>query len=283
VYEILTFLVSDRNWLALKASQKTIDRDALALAVWEHLETEHAAAIEAQYQSLEYHRRLLFDWLLGRYDLRRARLAAGAGRWAQQAHWFLLAGVLATFVLYRSGLFGRHPTPWAAAACLALYGAVVAVLGVAFRARLADRAEALTLALHSLVPRLAGAGAVGLVILASSQDLLRVVASTRPWWLAGLILAGYGYLLLEMARRVHPLPPPCRLALHGLDVAATALAHATALALLAEGGLRKVLAGGEGSYGPFSWSQSAAVAVFVFTIGLVVNLIWAEKPVTEPL
>ncbi len=136
------------------------------------------------------------------------------------------------------------------------------------------------IATHSLIPRLAGAGAVGLVILASSQDLLNVVVTTQPWWLIGLLLTGYSYLLLEMARRVHPLPLLRRLALHALDIAATALSHSMALALLAEGALRRVLDGTGGSYG---WSAAASVVVFVFSIGLVVNLIWAEQPVTEPL
>ncbi len=283
LYEILSFLVGDRNWRALKASQKSIDRDELALKVWSHLEAEHQAAIEQQYQSLEYHRRLLFDWLLGRYDLRRARRAVAKGGWAANAHLVLAVAMLSAFVLHHANAFGDHRTLGAIVLCAVFYGGVAAALTASFRAKLGSAPEALAVALHSLVPRLAGAGAVGLVILASSGELLRVVVSTRPWWLVGLVLAGYAYLLLEMARRVHPFPPPRRLALHGLDVAATALAHSTALALLAEGSLRKVLAGGEGSHGPFSWSQSAAVAVFVFTIGLVVNLIWAEKPVTEPL
>ncbi len=284
LYAIFSFLLDDDNWLALKKSQKKLDRHALATRLWQHLESgDHRALIEQTYQSLEYHRRLLFDWLLGRYDLRRARRAVGKAGWAPSAHLFLCTAMLAAFALHHANALSRHPTLWAVVLCVAVYGFVTAALTADFRAKLGSVPEALAVALHSLVPRLAGAGAVGLVILASSEELLRVVVGTRPSWLLGLLLAGYAYLLLEMARRIHPFPPPRRLLLLGLDVAATALAHALALALLAEGSLRKVLAGGEGSHGPFTCWQSAAVAVFIFTIGLVVNLIWAEKPVTEPL
>jgi hypothetical protein len=156
---------------------------------------------------------------------------------------------------------------------------VLGGLARSFRGKLSDRLEALATAVHSLIPRLAGAGAVGLVILASSQELLSAVLLTQPWWLIGLLLAGYGYLLLEMARRVHPLPRLRRLALHAFDISTTALAHSLTLVLLAEGVLRKAL----GGRAVFGWSEAASAVVFVFSIGLVVNLIWAEQPVTEPL
>lgn len=287
LYERFKFLVHDKKgrskWQALRAEDHALDRDDLVVRVWKELETAHQQAIVDEYHSLEYHRHWLFEWLLGRYDIRRSRRVVGGGAWDQNAHFLLLAAILGAFSLRRFEGLDPHQTLFALLLCGVAYLLTLTWLTRTFHPQLSDRLEALTLATHSLVPRLAGASAVGLVILASSQELLNVVVSTNWWWLPCLFLAGYGYLLLEMARRVHPLPRLRRLALHGADIAATALAHSMTLTLLAEGALRKVLDDTGGSHGPLSWSQSLSVVVFVFTIGLVVNLIWTEQPVTEPL
>lgn len=287
LYSRFKFLVHDKKgralWQALHADAPGLDRNDLVLRVWNELATTHPEAITEQYHSLAYHRHWLFEWLLRRYDVRRSREVVAGGSWQHNAHLLLLAAVAGAFALRRLEGLGSQQTLGALLLCGAAYVVVLAWLTHTFHPRLSDRLEALTLATHSLVPRLAGASAVGLVILTSSQELLKVVVATNWWWLPCLLLAGYGYLLLEMARRVHPLPRLRRLALHGFDVAATALAHSMTLTLLAEGALRKVLLNDGGSYGPLTWCQSLSVVVFVFTIGLVVNLIWTEQPVTEPL
>jgi hypothetical protein len=285
LYALLRFIVNDRQgrnmWQALR-SEKELDRDKLVVFVWE--EVEKRPEIEEKYHSFEYHRLWLFEWFLRRYDIRRAREVVGGGAsWAQRAHFVLLLAVLATFVLRLSVWRTSHQTHWALLFCGFAYSMVLIALARSFRDKLPDKLEAFAVATHSLIPRLAGAGAVGLVILAASQELLKVVINTNWWWLVALLLAGYGYLLLEMARRIHPMPRWARLRPHGFDVACTALAHSTTLALLAEGALRKVLSNDGRSHPPLEWSQLLSIAVFVFTIGLVVNLIWAEQPVTEPL
>ena len=281
LYAFFRFLVDDSmspKWQALREDKK-LDRDDLVVRVWRELETTHQTEVKNQYHSLEYHRLWLFDWLLRRYDIRRAREVVGGGKWwVQNAHLFLLGGVVAVLALRQLEWLGADKTWGALLFCGFAYAAVLVVLAIAFSP---DGFEAFAMATHSLIPRLAGAGAVGLVILASSGELLTAVLDTKPWWLLGLLIAGYGYLLLEMARRIHPLPRARRLILHGFDVATTAFAHSMTLALLAEGGLRRVLADPAGK--PFSLWQSLSVVVFVFSIGLVVNLIWAEQPVTEPL
>lgn len=289
-YALFKLLVQEKEgrlrWQALKEQtrNKHWDTDAEVLKLWKELDREPPSEeFPSSHWSVIYHRLWLFDWLLRRYDIRRAREVAGGGKWAWHAHLLLLAAVVVVFVLRRKEWLGADKTWGALLFCGLAYGAVLAGLALSFKLRkkLPDGLEAFAVATHSLIPRLAGAGAVGLVILASSQELLRVVIDTKWWWLIGLVFAGYIYLLLEMARRIHPMPRPGRLVLHGFDVATTALAHSMTLALLAEGGLRRVLADPSGS--GFSLWQSLSVVVFVFTIGLVVNLIWAEQPVTEPL
>jgi hypothetical protein len=267
------------RWQGLRSRDETLDRDAEAVRVWSELETTHGAVIEKQYHSLEYHRLWLSDWLLRRYNLRQARkVVGGEGRWARNAHFFLLTVILMIYALRHLGFLGAHQTQWTLLLCAVAYAAMLILLTGSFRKKLPDR-EAFAVATQSLIPRLAGAAAVGLLFLFSSSDLIPVLLTTKPWWLLALLIAVYGYLLLEMSRRVHPLPRLRRLALHALDISATALAHSLTLTLLAEGALRKLLH----DRGPFGWRESLSLVVFVFSIGLVVNLIWAEQPITEPL
>lgn len=278
---------NDALWQALKEKLPQLDRDEVVLRLWTHLERNHRQTVELEAVSLPYHRLWLFTWFLGRYDLRRARRAAGGGAgggaWAANLHLLLLVAVAGLFAVRQLGCLTGVPTRLSAAILAALYGLAVLALAARFRGKLAGGLpEALALALNSLVPRLAAAGVVGAVILASSQELLVLIAYRVPWgWLAAVLAAAYGYILLEMARRIHPLPGCGRLLLHGLDLWATALAHSLALALVAEVPLARVLDPG-GTAG-FGLAGSASVAVFIFVIGLVVNLIWAEQPVTEPL
>ncbi len=307
-YALLKLLVQENGglrWQALKEwslkerTEKARDRkepslwdaDAQVLKLWQELEGDFVREGSAEISELArhrwsvvYHRHWLFDWFLSRYDIRRARQVLGGGAWSRNAHALLAAAILVVLFFHLAGRLEPLPALSSVSLSLLIYSLVVAALGAGFRARVSDWPEAIALALHSLIPRLAGAGAVGLVILASSQELLRAVVETGWWWLVGLLLAGYGYLLLEMARRVYPSPPLPRLLCHGADIAATALAHSMTLALLAEGGLRRVLKNEPGEIAdPFSCWELFSVVVFVFTIGLVVNLIWAEQPVTEPL
>jgi hypothetical protein len=289
-YALFKLLVQEKEgrlrWQALKEHEpgKFWDTDSQVVDLWKKVEADCPEKdLAAGHWSVIYHRVWLFEWLLRRYDVRRARSVVGGGRWAANAHLFVLAAVVAVFVVRCVGWFGAYQTQWAALLTAVAYAAALAGLTKVFHNRLPDRLEALAVATHSLIPRLAGAGAVGLLFVASSEELLPVILSTKWWWLLGLLAASYGYLLLEMARRIHPLPRLPRLLLHGADLAATGLTHSLALTLLAEGALRKVLAGNGGSYPPLGWRESVSVVVFVFSIGLVVNLIWAEQPVTEPL
>lgn len=285
LYGLFKLLSNDEKgraaWHRLATEDPRLDRDQVVLDLWNVLETydpQHAQRIGS---SAAYHRAWLFDLFLGHYDLRRSSRTAGAGGWLVNFPVGLLVTVGALFILRRMPQTVTIPA-WAwVLAVAAVYAAIVVPLAIQFRRRLSSGAEATILALQSLVPRLAGAAAVGLVILASSEELLELVIEVRWPWLLLPLLGGFLYLVIEMARRVHPLPPLRRLALHGLDVWLIGLCHALALTLVAERGLRKIL--DAGGVGPFAWQAALSVTVFLFAIGLIVNLIWAEQPITEPL
>jgi hypothetical protein len=289
LHGLFKFIVAEptgeAKWQELRTKNKALDRDSLVVHVWNKLDSpQYREAIEKQYHSLEYHRLWLFDWLLRRYDVRNARKIVGGKSWAAaNAHLLVLAAVLAVFAVRRLRWLGAHQTQGAALLCAAVYSAALAGLAWSFKPKLPDRLEAFTAATHSLIPRLAGASVVGLLFLASSLEIVPALLGTHWLWLLGVLAASYGYLLLEMARRIHPLPRLRRLLGFGADVAATALAHSITLILLAEGVLIRMLPGGTDRHSPLSTVEAFSLVVFVFSIGLVVNVIWAEQPVTEPL
>jgi hypothetical protein len=293
LYGLLKFHSDDtkcwRHWQALaESADPRRDRDAAVLSLWRLLEgdPQGQAYVRGTFQSLTYHRHRLFDWFLGRYDLRRGRAVWKEGIAVSNAHLLLLVSVGAIAALrlwlWTSSGVAREPIlrrPQVVLTAVA-YALVAGLLGKSLRCSTAGVSEAVAVAVQSLVPRLAGAAAVGVLLLASSRDLLQfVVSGASAARVALLVGASYVYLLLEMSRRIHPLPGLWRLLLLGLDVSATAFAHGLALTLVAEPGLQSIL-GDQGAWGPW---RMLNVTAFLSTIGLVVNLIWAEQPVTQPL
>lgn len=268
-------------WHRLATEVPRLDRDQVVLDLWNVLEMDDPQHAERIGSSAAYHRAWLFDLFLRHYDVRRSLRTAGAGGWLVYFPSFLLAAVGVLFILRRIPQTVTIPAwAWVLGVTM-VYAVIVVPMAVQFRRRLSSGAEATVLALQSLLPRLAGAAAVGLVILASSEELLKLVIGVHWRWLLLPLVGGFLYLVLEMARRVHPLPRLRRLALQGLDIWLVGLCHALALTLVAERGLKKIL--DADSVGPFAWEAAMSVTVFLFAIGLIVNLIWAEQPITEPL
>lgn len=285
LYGLFKFLSNDEKgravWHRLATEDPRLDRDQVVLDLWNVLQTYDPQHAEKIGSSTTYHRAWLFDLFLGHYDVRRSLRTAGAGGWSANFPIFLLVTVGALFILRRMPYTMTIPAwAWVLGVAMA-YAAIVVPLALQFRRRLSSGVEATVLALQSLLPRLAGAAAVGLVILASSEELLELVIGVGWPWLLLPLIGGFLYLVLEMARRVHPLPRLRRLALHGLDIWVTGLCHALALTLVTERGLRTILQ--PASVGPFAPEAALSVTVFLFAIGLIVNLIWAEQPITEPL
>lgn len=276
------------RWETLRENTRDLDRDEIVLRLWQILDQHHGAEVENRVGSRAHLRMWLFEWFSSRrYDLRRARRALGAGASLCWTHVFLALCVFGVLTLRREGYLSAGVSQLSTLGVGIAYAVAIVAQAACFRTGLTRGADAVIAAVQSLVPRLAGASAVGLVVLASSEELLNFVAGIGkrpfwPLWLAGLLLGGYGYLLLEMGRRVQPLPRLRRLAFHGFDIMITALIHSVALALVAEGSLVRILHAPNGGP-PFTWSQSLSVVVFIVTIGLIINLIWAEKPMTEPL
>jgi hypothetical protein len=294
-YGLLKLLSDDErsrpHWAALQELEDArLSRPGVVLSLWKFFETDQGRSYIARFQrSVRYHREVLFDWFLYRYDLGSARrILLGREHFLiGHIHFLVLAFMVGIAALYlkRPLLFspsgwGQHKLALGLVALVYFLAAGVQVL--VFPKESASRLQRWAFAAQTLVPRLAAGSLVGLVALASSEELLRyVISGASPWRLGVVLVAALAYLSLEIVRRVHPMPPPRQLARLVAGAFITALAHAIAIAVCAERALRSI------PRPPLAEAmtciQLANVAAFLLAIGLIVNLIWAEEPVTQPL
>lgn len=295
-YGLLKLLSDDRRsraiWAALVEQGRTApERPRAVLGLWRLFETREGGHdyLKQWHRSLAYHRRYFFDWFLTRYELARARavLAKCGSSLVGRIHFLLLgamlllAGASTSWPVLAPPFLGDWRSRVSLLAVAAVYALAAGAQVLCFHGSPLTRTERWIRAGQSLVPRLGAASVVGLVILASSEELFGFVLWGASWWRTGVLLAAsFVYLLLEMSHRIQPLPGPRRLVRLSLDVLATALAHGLAIGLCAERALRSIPATVPP---PLNFLQLVNVAAFLLAIGLIVNLIWAEEPVTQPL
>ena len=285
-YELLRFLASNDSglkWQAVIAMDREIDRDACIQTLWELVRND--PRLEAQRHSAEYHRWYFFRWFLERYDLARARtvwtkesLGRGLAGSIRYCQYILLLAVVGLAALLTPAAFGWFVVG-SMVASLIVCGVVLQWLGF----RQAGSRMAPFIAAYSLIPRLAGTVLVGFLFLLSNQQLSRFVLGRRSYWKLVLTVVALStlYVVLEMSRRVHPVPKLPTLFGRAVAVVSTGAAYALALALTGMPAIRFVAA--EASPKLFTFGQTCAVAAIILTIGLVLNVIWSEDPVTKPL
>lgn len=271
------------------------DRDAYAADLWARIVNGGDAAF-AGYRRLldeslgvrEHYERSLFRWFLARFDLVRARRVFGTARLAAVLHWLLLAlAVVAVWASFQIvGVTGR-------AAVLVTGCAVALLIAGKFLSGLPFFAY-----LQSLVPRLGATVAIGYLFLAAAPELVRVIyeqglpaaattADLVQWALAGAAILGTtAYAALHIHRRVQPTLRPGVLWGRAANLVAVALFYAVlglgvAAPLLFH---RSLLYPHQpppgGAPGPHQLALCAAIAL---SLGVVLQLAWEEKPLTEPL
>jgi hypothetical protein len=89
-------------------------------------------------------------------------------------------------------------------------------------------------------------------------------------------------MALEMARRIRPIANKRWFVLKWFDVMATGTSHALAATMI---GMPLITANikPDGCLAPLDLEKAFFVAAVVLAIGFIANIIWEEKPVTEPL
>ncbi|MCB9834050.1 MAG: hypothetical protein H6807_16435 [Planctomycetes bacterium] len=223
-------------------------------------------------------RRWFFDYFIRRYDIVRARKVllledgcpkeGGRGRpnSARLGAWIPAFAFVVACAAVSASRGGLLPTAWA------VLGAYSLIVVGSFWFGTGHRWPDWAIAMHALVPRLAGTSLVGALFFSSAGDLHARVTSLSDGqaliFEAVLALAALGYLLLEMERRLVPAPSFKALLDRGLDILLLAATHALLITSLMFG------SDGSGLY---------ALVAAVFGVGLVMNIILAEDSVTTPL
>lgn len=259
------------------------DREGAVMKLWLELRQKETQ-MEEQGLSVAYHEQFLFDWFLLRYDLDSARsvfwpkLKGGLAWIVRNCQYLMLALVLGAVYL-----MPRGPNPWRYLAIWVLVPilAIVLLQWGLFRKR-AGR-FAVWAAAFSLVPRLAGTVMVGLFFILSNGPLSTYVVKTpsNTWAVAVAGAGSFLYFAFEISRRVRPVPRPGVLFKRALDVLATGAAYSLALSAIGQTLILKASGLPDKTIG--SPGQVFLLAAMILAIGVVINVIWAEEPVTKPL
>jgi hypothetical protein len=284
------------RWSHLTLNEK-IDRDQYVLDLWRSIADPKgpnhglSAWIEKDHAPWEYYRRHFFGWFLGRFDLGAARAVYSDNFFTRWFHplWAGLAIALSILAVAQGWHF--------ATSMLALLG----FAGFTLAAGLGFLYHRPSLPLHAyfqaLIPRLGAAVSVGYLFLISTSELVQILDTLdKPpaFFLAsavGLILVSLLYIAFHISRRVHPQPGFGRLLKSSVSVLFLALGY-SAVELLAVSPLLfspLFLCGAHPDpKGPACFVHGqpyrlALCAAIALNLGVILQLAWDEKPLTEPL
>lgn len=285
-YVLLKYLTQDDSrskWQAITSKDPKIDRDACIQGLWELIQDD--PRLEELHNSAEYHRWVLFHWFLERYDPGRARAVwmpptrpSATARLVRHIHFPLFLVMVALAVVMTQTALGWQPVAWAVPV---VWGGAVFLQWWFFRK--AGPRMAPFIAASSLIPRLGGTVLVGFLFLLSNQPVSRHVLgpdSHRTVACVALVFSTI-YLMLEISRRVHPSLRFAVLLERAFVIVSTGASYALALAIAGLPAIR--LAAQETNPRPAGLAQVVLIASIILTIGLVVNVIWSEDPVTKAL
>jgi hypothetical protein len=279
-----------RRWqhLAELPPGERIDRDRFLndlLASLAEGGANHAleSGVRKEMEPWDSYRKHFFAWFLRRFEFRAACRIYSRRPFAPWLGWLLAAlAVLAEGLCVRT--FGLDPTP----AVVVFLGLALAVVLVRLLGGLPPEAY-----LRWITPRLAAAVGFGYLFLASASSVVRALLFSR--WLAQhaalalvlLLAAAWAYGILHIHRRVRPGLRLPALLLRSADVLALAVCYAAAGLLLAAPLLFSAVFLGtspeELRVHPVQPHHLALCAAIALNLGVVLQLAWDEKPLTEPL
>lgn len=278
------------SWEYLAARNPNLDRDELMLRLWEIYRGEEDNSrfrdvIEKGYVPKGYYERILFSWFLSRFNLVAARRIFRSTQGAGWLNGSILAAALLGFAVFLIQPFKL----WNALEAFGTFLVVLVLLVVYASGR---RLPLIYVTAHSLIPRLAASIALGYLFLASAPQLVRLIyeSGIKPPALfaidLGLSLAAFAYIWLHVSKRVRPTPRARKISARVFNVWALALAYAIALLLP----MAPVLFSGSMMYGPgndlptrVQFTKLLLCAMFALNLGVVLQLVWDETPLTEPL
>jgi hypothetical protein len=288
LHEWLRFCQSDSSlarmrWAALSESKdpRLEDRDEYVGRLWRKIKGGEGAEgrfrehVERKWCPWPYYERHFFSWFLSRFDLVHARNVFEEGRGAGSLDYTLLA----LSVVIIGGIFLLPP--------LTLLKVVAGIAGVGLAFYAAFRWSNLPgyAFVHSLVPRMAAAVGVGYLFLVGATGL---VNGEQPWYFLttiafGVAGASLAYIVLHIYRRVHPPLQRPHLRQRSVRLFSLAALYAAIELLIAAPVVLSPELLSEATPVHTRASHLILCAAIAINIGVIVQLAWDEKPLTEPL
>jgi hypothetical protein len=279
-----------RQWSYLLHARAISDRDRYVLDLWKSIDREGGANNDSRKQIAEevapwdYYRRHFFGWFLGRFNLPAARQVFSDRWFVRNLHTIFVAISLAAVL---GALWGGKWEPHLACslnALLAVSGLLLCGLAC-WIWRLSLPVYAFT---YSLVPRLGVAVGIGYLFLSGAPHLVRAIAGSEwvDWKLYTaslvLVIGTFFYVPVHISRRVYPPPPWKLLFRRSRGIVALGVGYA-ALELLFFAPFfftSAFLDLAEFQKGPPQLILCGSIALI---LGVILQLAWDEKPMTEPL
>lgn len=284
-----------RSWFYL-TQERDKDRDAYVLSLWRSIADQHEPNrgvrdwLQDKGLPWGYYQRHFFGWFLSRFNLSAARSVYSRNFLWTWLHliWAVLALLVAFFTLKsgipRYGALGKWFLLFVAGSM-----AVGLVIHVASKAKLP-----LSAFFHSLTPRLGAGIGIGYLFLFSAPHLVQMLDASardeRYFWIAcgALVASAFLYIYLHVSRRVYPPLRASRLASRSLSILLLAMGYSAIELLLAAPllfspdficGVRPTT-DCTPQPDPYRLALCAAIAL---NLGVILQLAWDEKPLTEPL
>jgi hypothetical protein len=276
-----------RHWLSLKVSRAIPDRDLYVQKLWKSIDRKGGAnhpAKEVIEKSApwEYYQRHFFGWFLSRFNLPAARKVFSDNPLVAGLHYLFFAVSLAAVGIS----FWWSPAPNLRTSLAVLGGVAILLILGGLVSGIPKYAY-----IHSLIPRLGAAVGIGYLFLASAPHLVGLV-DRSSWTPAELILAALAllgvtllYVPVHISRRVYPPPRWPKLFRLGFDVVALGVGYA-ALELLLFAPLlfsNSFLCQSPECTVSATPARQILCAAIALILGIVLQLAWDEKPLTEPL
>lgn len=263
--------------------EEGLDRDQEVLALWKQAKGNDTLKQEVKKKTVwKHYETHFFGWFLGRFNLPAAR-AVYVDHWlARRLHalWAVLAIAVTGTALALTRDFDLLTF------VLAGFVVVVSLFAWVRKDKLPVYAY-----FHSLIPRLGAAIGIGYLFLLSAPHLVKLLEeSWRPewhFWIAGgvLLVAAFFYIAFHISRRVHPwlrLPTVVRRSwsIFLLGVGYSALELLVLAPVLFSPDL---VCGAPDCAVNASPGRLALCAAIALNLGVILQLAWDEKPLTEPL